>query len=200
MEQLPEELAKAARGELYDANYDPETLKLRQDCKAKLWEYNNLHPHKTDERTAILKNLIGKTGKAVWIEPPFLCDYGFNIELGENFYANYNLVILDATKVTIGSNCFIAPNVGIYTAGHPLDAARRNAGLEYALPVTIGDNVWIGAGVHILPGAIIGDNCVIGAGSVVTRGTIPPNMVAAGNPCRVIREITEEDAKREKFS
>ncbi|KAI1712963.1 bacterial transferase hexapeptide (six repeats) domain-containing protein [Ditylenchus destructor] len=200
MEKLPEELAKAARGELYDANYDPETLKLRQDTKVKLWEYNNLHPHKTDERAAILKNLIGKTGKNVWIEPPFLCDYGFNIEVGENFFANYNLVILDATKVTIGDNCFIAPNVGIHTAAHPLDAARRNAGLEYALPITIGNNVWIGAGVHILPGAIIGDNCVIGAGSVVTRGTIPPNMVAVGNPCRVVREITEEDAKREKFN
>ena len=111
-----------------------------------------------------------------------------NIEIGENFYANVNLVILDGAKVSIGANAFIAPNVGIYTAGHPLDAEQRNRGLEYARPVTIGNNVWIGAGVCILPGVTIGDNTVIGAGSVVTKD-IPSNVLAVGNPCRVIKEI-----------
>jgi maltose O-acetyltransferase len=164
------------------------------------------HPFSTSLSNFSL-NLIflGKTGKEFWIEPPFRCDYGYNIELGENFYSNYNLVILDPAKVTIGSNCFIAPNVGIHTAGHPLgfssisllitpflDVERRNKGLEFAYPIKIGDNVWIGAGVNILPGVTIGNNCVIGAGSVVNRD-ISDNMLAAGVPCKVIREITEAD-------
>ena len=136
----------------------------------------------------LLKRLLGKTGENLIIEPPFACDYGYNIEVGENFYANVNLVILDGAKVRIGDNAFIAPNVGIYTAGHPLDASDRNKGLEYAYPITIGDNVWIGAGAIILPGVTIGDNVVIGAGSVVTKD-IPACSLAVGNPCRVIRKI-----------
>lgn len=136
----------------------------------------------------LLKSFLGKTGNNLIIEPPFACDYGYNIEVGENFYANVNLVILDGAKVCIGDNAFIAPNVGIYTAGHPLDAEQRNRGLEYARPVTIGHNVWIGAGVNILPGVTIGDNTVIGAGSVVTKD-IPSNVLAVGNPCRVVKEI-----------
>ena len=123
------------------------------------------------------------------------CDYGFNIEIGARFYANVNLVILDGAKVSIGNDVFIAPNVGIYTAGHPLDAERRNQGLEYAHPVSIGDNVWIGAGVNILPGVSIGANSVIGAGAVVVRD-IPEGVLAAGNPARVIRPITEADRQR----
>ena len=126
---------------------------------------------------------------------PFQCDYGYNIEIGDNFFANVNLVILDGAKVRIGNNAFIAPNVGIYTAGHPFDVKQRNEGLEYAFPVTIGDNVWIGAQACILPGVTIGDNTVIAGGSVVTKD-IPANVIAAGNPCRVIREITEADRNK----
>lgn len=125
-------------------------------------------------------------------EQPFYCDYGYNIEIGENFYANMNCVILDEAKVTFGDNVFIAPSCGFYTAGHPLDVEQRNRGLEYARPIRVGNNVWIGAQVCVLPGVTIGDNTVIGAGSVVNRD-IPANVIAAGNPCRVIREITEED-------
>ncbi|RYD94141.1 MAG: sugar O-acetyltransferase, partial [Sphingomonadales bacterium] len=123
----------------------------------------------------------------------------FNIEIGDDFYANVNLVILDGAKVTIGNNVFIAPNVGLYTAGHPLDVTRRNAGLEYALPITIGNNVWIGGGVSIMPGVTIHDGAVIGSGAVVTRD-IPANVIAAGNPARVIRAITEDDARRQTFT
>ena len=133
-----------------------------------------------------------------WIEQPFLCDYGYNIEIGENFYANYNLIVLDCAKVTIGDNAFIAPNVGIYTAGHPLTAEQRNSGLEYAYPITIGNNVWIGAGVHICPGVTIGDNAVIGAGSVVVKD-IPPHALACGVPCKVVRYITEDDNMPDEF-
>nr|WP_312799862.1 sugar O-acetyltransferase [Pseudomonas sp.] len=135
---------------------------------------------------------MGKTGEHVLIEALFHCDYGYNIELGENFYSNVNLVILDCAKVSIGRNVFIAPNVGLYTAGHPLDAERRNQGLEYAHPITIGDNVWIGGGVTVLPGVTIGEGAVIGAGSVVTKD-IPAHVVAVGNPCRVLRTIDNAD-------
>ena len=137
--------------------------------KEQLYDYNRLRPSQQEEKTQLLKSFWVKTGNNLIIEPPFACDYGYNIEVGENFYANVNLVILDGAKVRIGANAFIAPNVGIYTAGHPLDAEQRNRGLEYARPVTIGHNVWIGAGVNILPGVTIGDNTVIGAGSVVNK-------------------------------
>lgn len=186
------EMEKAAAGLLYDANYDAEVLRQREEAKAKLFDYNHTHPRDGAGRTALLRSLLGKTGENFLFEPPFYCDYGFNIEVGENFYANMNLVILDGAKVTIGDNAFIAPNVGLYTAGHPLDARRRNQGLEYAFPITIGNNVWIGAAVSVMPGVTIGDGCVIAAGSVVTKD-LPPNVLAAGNPCRVMREITEAD-------
>lgn len=137
-----------------------------------------------------------RLGKQFTINAPFWCDFGYNIEVGENFYANYGCVILDGAKVTFGDNVFVAPNCGFHTAGHPLDVEQRNQGLEYAYPITIGDNVWIGAGVTVLPGVTIGNNAVIGAGSVVNRD-IPDGVVAAGNPCRVIRRITDED--REKY-
>ncbi|WP_413734583.1 sugar O-acetyltransferase [Sodalis sp. RH21] len=189
------EMQKAAAGLLYDANYDEELIAQRAQAKYQLYLYNRLDPRNGDERQELIKKLLGKTGATFWFEPPFYCDYGYNIDIGENFYANMNLVILDGAKVKIGDNAFIAPNVGIYTAGHPLDAGRRNQGLEYALPVTIGNNVWIGGGVSILPGVTIGDNSVIGAGSVVNRD-IPAYVLAAGNPCRVIRAITDEDQKK----
>lgn len=191
------EKEKAAEGLLYDANYDENILADGERAREMLYEFNMLHPSKKDEQRNIIRMLIGKTGKSFIIRPPFFCDYGYNIEFGENFFANTNLVILDGAKVTIGNNVFIAPNVGIYTAGHPLDVQQRNQGLEYAFPVKIGNNVWIGAHVAILPGVSIGDNCVIGAGSIVIKD-IPANSLAVGNPCRVIREITEADRNKYK--
>lgn len=166
----------------------------RERCKQKVYELNMLPPEERDRIPELVKGLFGKTGENVWIEPPFHCDYGWNIEVGENFFANYGLTILDVGKVTIGKNAQIAPNVSIFTAGHPVHPDSRNSGYEYGLPITIGDNVWIGGGAILLPGVTIGDNVVIGAGSVVTRD-IPNNRIAAGNPCRVIREITEADRK-----
>ena len=144
----------------------------------------------------IVKELFGESENA-WVNPPFYCDYGFNIEVGKNFYANYNCTIIDVAKVKIGDNCFMAPNVAIYTAGHPIYPNTRNSMFEYGKEVTIGDNVWIGGNTVVCPGVHIGDNVVIGAGSVVTKD-IPAWSVAAGNPCRVIRKITEED-KRNLF-
>lgn len=189
------EKEKALAGMLYDANYNEEMAKERLVCKDLCSEYNDLKPSRTEERKALLKKIIGKTGETFWIEPSFWCDYGYNIEIGENFYANHNLVILDGAKVTFGDNCFIAPNCGFYTAGHPLDVEQRNQGLEIAWPITVGDNVWIGGNVVVLPGVTVGNNTVIGSGSVVTKD-IPSGVVAAGNPCRVIREITEADRNK----
>ena len=151
-----------------------------------------MEPDKFEEKIAMIKEIFGKTGETIFVEAPFHCDYGYNIEVGENFFANYNLTILDVGKVKIGANAQIAPNVSIYTAGHPVHPESRNTGYEYGIPITIGDNVWIGGSVTILPGVTIGSNVVIGAGSVVTKD-LPDNVIAAGNPCRVIRTITEED-------
>lgn len=188
------EKEKALAGMLYDANYDESLLKGRLEAKKLLFELNRLHPNKQEERNAIFVKLFDKIGERFVIESPFHCDYGYNIEIGDDFYSNINLTILDGAKVKIGNHVFIAPNVGIYTAGHPLNVEQRNAGLEYAYPITIGDNVWIGAGVNILPNVTIGDNCVIGAGSVVNR-SIPANSLAVGNPCKVIRSINQEETK-----
>lgn len=188
--EMQSEKEKMLRGEIYDANYDPELIKERTRCKVMCRRYNDIQPDCLEERAALLRSLLGKTGKTFLVEQPFYCDYGYNIEIGENFYSNVNLVILDGAKVKFGDNVFIAPNCGFHTAGHPLDASRRNAGLEYARPITVGNNVWIGAGVNVLPGVTIGDNCVIGAGSVVNKD-IPANTLAVGNPCRVIRSLEE---------
>ena len=166
----------------------------REACKVKIYELNMLKPNERERIPELIKALFGKTGKNVWIEPPFHCDYGWNIEVGEDFYANYNFMVLDVGKVTIGDNVMIAPNVSIYTAGHPVHPESRNSGYEYGIPVSIGNNVWIGGNVVILPGVSIGDNVVIGAGSVVTK-SIPDNVIATGNPCRIIREITEADRR-----
>lgn len=185
---MDSEKNKCRRGELYDANYDAELVAERQVCKDLCHEYNHLRPSLTDERERLLRRLLGRTGKNILIEQPFYCDYGYNISVGENFYANVNCVILDGAPVTFGDNVFVAPNCGFYTAGHPFDVEQRNRGLEYARPIAVGSNVWIGAQVCVLPGVRIGDNCVIGAGSVVTRD-IPAGSVAVGNPCRVIRRL-----------
>lgn len=182
------EKEKCLQGELYDANNDSELIAERQVCKALCFEYNHLSPLDTVQREHIITKVFGRVGQKFLIEQPFFCDYGYNIEIGENFYTNVNCVILDEAKVKFGDNVFIAPNCGFYTAGHPFEVDQRNAGLEYAKPITIGNNVWIGAQVCVLPGVTIGDNCVIGAGSVVNKN-IPANSMAAGNPCRVIRKL-----------
>jgi len=186
---------KMGRQMLYDANYDQELIRERTQAKELCYDYNHLRPSQEEEQRAILKKLLGKTGESFCITAPFWCDYGYNIEIGENFYTNHNCVILDGAKVKFGDNVFVAPNCGFYTAGHPIDFQRRNAGLEYAYPITVGDNVWFGGGVQVMPGVTIGSNVVIGSGSVVTKD-IPDNVVAAGNPCKVIRAITAEDLKR----
>lgn len=143
---------------------------------------------------AVVKELLGKS-EGAFINPPFYCDYGKNIEVGKNFFANYNCTILDVAKVKIGDNCQMAPNVAIYTAGHPIHPATRNSLYEYGKPVTIGDNVWIGGNTVICPGVHVGNNVVIGAGSVVTKD-LPDWCIAAGNPCRVIRKITDADKRK----
>ncbi len=158
-------------------------------------DYNKFKPSQVEERAEFLKGILGKVGKNVNILPPFKCDYGYHIEVGDNFFANYNFIVLDGNYVRIGDNVWIAPNVGIYAAGHPLDTEERIAGLEYAFPVTIGDNVWIGGSTTIIGGVTIGKNSVIGAGSVVIRD-IPEGVLAAGNPCRVIRKLTPEDKNK----
>ena len=166
--------------------------KERLEAKKKLHKFNNIAPENQQEKTKLLKELLGKTGENINIEPPFHCDYGYNIEVGENFFANYNFIVLDVGKVRIGDNAQIAPNVSIYTAGHPVHPESRNTGYEYGIDITIGNNVWIGGNTCILPGVTIGDNAVIGAGSVVTKD-IPPDVIAFGTPCKVIRKITEDD-------
>lgn len=181
------EKEKMLRGELYDANYDTALIAERNACKVLCAQYNNMPYEACEERTALLAKIVGRTSGAFTIEPAFWCDYGYNISLGRNFYANHNLVILDAAPVTFGDNVFIGPSCGFHTAGHPINVEQRNKGLEYAKPITVGNNVWIGAGVQLLPGVTIGDNVTIGAGSVVTRD-IPPCSVAVGNPCRVIKK------------
>lgn len=182
------EKEKAARGIPYDPNHDALLIKERLHCADLCFDYNHLRPGQTEQRESLLRKILGKTGERFEIISPFHCDYGYNIEIGEDFYANYNCIILDAAKVTFGDHVFIAPNCGFYAATHPLTAAERNQGLEYARPITVGNNVWIGGGVTVLPGVTIGDNAVIGAGSVVTKD-IPAGAVAVGNPCRVIKML-----------
>lgn len=164
----------------------------RLQCRKKVHRFNHLDPEQTGEADRLIREILGKAGKNIGVEPPIHFDYGKNTEVGENFFANFNTVILDVAKVTIGDNVMFAPNVSIYTAGHPLHPDSRNSGYEYGIPITIGDNVWIGGSSCVLPGVHIGNNVVIGAGSVVNRD-IPDNVVAAGNPCRVLRAITEAD-------
>ncbi|MCE4066191.1 sugar O-acetyltransferase [Chryseobacterium gleum] len=186
------EKEKCAAGLLYNANYDEELIQERIACKDLCQEYNALKNSDTEKRYQLLKRIIGSIPENICIEPNFWCDYGYNIKAGKNFYANHNLVILDCARVEFGDNVFIGPNCSFYTAGHPLDAQQRNEGLEYAHPIKVGDNVWLGGNVVVLPGISIGNNSVIGAGSVVTKN-IPANVVAVGNPCRVVKSIVKEN-------
>ena len=188
------EKEKMLKQMMYDANYDKELLEDRTKAKELCYEYNQLRPSETEKQAEIIRKLLGKTKENFCITAPFWCDYGYNIEIGENFYSNHNMIILDGGKVTFGDNVFIAPNCGFHTAGHPIDYERRNQGLEYAYSISVGDNVWIGAGVQVMPGVTIGSNVVIGGGSVVVKD-IPDNCVAVGNPCKVLRSITEDDKK-----
>ena len=181
-------------GRLYDAT-SPELLEELLKTQEMCQEYNAIRITDLEGRCAMLRKLIGKAGENLIINPPFFCDYGSNIEVGDNVFINAYCVILDEAKVTIGNNVFIAPQCGFYTAGHPLDKDLRRRKLEYSLPITIGDDVWIGGMVCVMPGVTIGSGTVIGGGSVVIDD-IPAGVLAAGNPCRVIREITPEDRDR----
>ena len=155
-------------------------------------KYNKIPVNNIDALDNLAKVILGSTGNKIRIKPPFYCDYGYNIHVGENFFANYNLTILDTANISIGDNVKIGPNVNIYAACHPIDGDLRASGIEFSKSVTIGNNVWIGGNTVVNPGVVIGDNTVIGSGSVVTKN-IPDNVVAAGNPCKIIRLITEHD-------
>ena len=187
-----EEWRKMVNGELYDAA-DSRLSALLMQTRQTLWQFNNLPPANLDAQRAVLRKLLGHCGEQFLFNQPFRCDYGCNISIGERFFANFNLTILDEAPVTIGDDAFIGPNVSIYTACHSTDVAERNSRREWALPVSIGNNVWIGGSVTILPGVTIGNGVTIGAGSVVTR-SVPDDVVVAGNPARIIRRLSGDCA------
>jgi len=184
---------KMINGQPYFEN-DGVLFKERQFVRSQLFQLNQIDPKRVKARNQIFKNIFGKINGKFFIEPPFFCDYGYNIEIGVNFYANFNLTILDSAKVIIGDNAMIGPNVGIFSSTHPIDPELRIAGVKFAREIIIGDNVWIGGNSVINPGVKIGNNVIIGSGTVVTKD-IPSNMIAAGNPNRIIREIQESDKK-----
>lgn len=172
--------------------FDRDLGKVLQATETLCFRLNAMAPYRREEREELIRGMLGRIGDSFLIHSPFRCDFGKHIFIGKHFISNFNLTILDEAIVTIGDNVFIGPNCGIYTINHALLPDQRNAGVMKAAPVTIGNDVWLAADVKVLPGVTIGDGAVIGAGSVVTRD-IPPRVLAAGNPCRVIREITEED-------
>lgn len=186
------EKEKMEKGLWYDANFDPEILRERLEAEELCFEFNQTSPKDEVKRRAILEQLIGSLGKDVFILSPLYADYGKNSSIGDGTFINHGAYLMDGAKITIGSMCFIGPNCGMYTAAHPLLASERNAGLERAKPITIEDNVWIGADVTILQGVTIGEGSIIGAKSLVTKD-IPDHVIAMGNPCRVIRAINESD-------
>ena len=173
---------------------DDELMSEVLEARAKVHRFNQIDPTDTKQLRELITDLLGGAGKNCTVCQPFHVDYGSNIFVGNNFFANYNCMILDVGRVDIGDNVMLAPNVAIYTAGHPIHHEARNSHYEYGIPVKIGSNVWIGGNSVIVPGVTVGDNTVIGAGSVVTKD-IPSGVIAAGNPCRVIRAITDEDKK-----
>lgn len=177
-------------GELYNA-LDEELSAERVSARLLIQELNDSREDDIANRLDIIKRLIPYAGEGLWLQPPFYCDYGYNIRLGEKVFFNYNCVVLDVSTVTIGSRTLIGPNVQIYAATHPLNFKERASGLEYGKPIHIGEDAWIGGSVVVCPGVTIGDRTVIGAESVVTRD-IPADVFAAGNPCRVIRSLSEE--------
>lgn len=181
------EKEKMLAGELYNA-LDKQLSDERLQTRLLIKRLNDTREDEEEARSAILKELVPNAGAGLWLQPPFYCDYGSNILIGEKVFFNFNCVVLDVTYVTIGSRTLFGPNVQIYTATHPIDYKERATGLEYAKPIVIGEDVWVGGSAVICPGVEIGSRCVIGAGSVVTKN-IPPDVFAAGNPCRVIRSL-----------
>lgn len=186
---MTSEREKMLAGELYDA-LDPELVQARARARELTKKLGATGASEEQRRREILKELFGRGGESAWIEPPFFCDYGSNIELGERVYFNFNCVVLDVCRVRVGSFTLFGPAVQIYTATHPLQAAERRRGLESGQPIDIGQDVWVGGGAVILPGVTVGDRSVVGAGSVVTKD-VPADVFAAGNPCRVIRPLHE---------
>lgn len=188
MTEFKTEKEKMIAGELYFAN-DPELVSDRMFARSQSQIINQAES--AELRSQLLKETFGRTGKKIYMEPVINFDYGYNIFVGENFYANFNCTFLDVSTIEIGDNCMFAPNVQLYTATHPLHPVKRNSGLEYAKPIKIGDNVWLGGGVIVTPGVTLGNNVVVGAGSVVTK-SFPDNVVIAGNPARIIKTVEEE--------
>ena len=184
---------KMVSGEEYQAD-DPEIIRVLNLTKDAIRAYNQIQPTRLEEREKAIRKIIGKCGVKPFFNQPFLCDYGVNIRVGDRFFANFNFTVLDEAYVTIGDDVFIGPNVSLYTACHSTDPVERNTRREWAESITIGNNVWIGGSVTVLPGVTIGDNCTIGAGSVVTKD-IPANSIAVGNPCRVIKKVGQESLK-----
>jgi len=187
---MPSEKEKMLAGELYDPS-DPELVADRKRARTLTRQYNGTTADETGRRRDIVDELFGSTGDDCYVEPPFRCDYGYNIHVGENFYANFDCVVLDVCRVEIGRNCMVGPGVHIYTATHPLDASERVAGREYGKPVTVGDDVWIGGGAVLNPGVTVGDEAVVGSGAVVT-GDVPDGAVVQGNPAEVVKELNAE--------
>lgn len=188
MTEFKTEKEKMIAGELYFAN-DPELVADRMFARSQSQIINQAES--AELRSQLLKETFGRTGKKIYMEPVINFDYGYNIFVGENFYANFNCTFLDVSTIEIGDNCMFAPNVQLYTATHPLHPVKRNSGLEYAKPIKIGNNVWLGGGVIVTPGVTLGNNVVVGAGSVVTK-SFPDNVVIAGNPARIIKTVEEE--------
>ena len=167
---------------------DPEIAREHYECEDKCFELNNTRPSDLETKKKILKTILGKMGERIIVRTPFWCAYGYNVEVGDNFVVNHGCVMIDTAKITFGDNVFIGPSCGFYTAIHPFDPQKRATFLETAKPVRVGNNVWFASAVHVLPGVTIGNNVVIGAGSLVASD-IPDNVLAYGNPCRVIRQI-----------
>ncbi|WP_317698560.1 sugar O-acetyltransferase [Xylocopilactobacillus apis] len=179
-------------GKLYRAGIDPIACERSDRAKVLTRQFNESTEFDREFQTQLLQKLFKSYGEHAYIRPPFHTDYGAHTTIGANFYANYDCIFLDIAPITIGDNVLLGPRVGLYTAGHPLDAAIRSEGLEYGYPITIGNDVWIGGNTVVNPGVAIGNNVVIGSGSVVTKN-IPDNVIAVGNPCHVLRPITEDD-------
>ena len=185
---------KLHTGQIYFPG-DPEIHREQTACQEKLYDFNQTRPGELEKRTAMLKEMFAEIGEGCYIEPPLHANFGGHfVHFGKWIYANYNLTLVDDTHIYVGDNTMFGPNVTIATAGHPINAELRERGLQYNMPVRIGSNCWLGAGVIVMPGVTIGDNTVIGAGSVVTKD-IPSHVVAVGNPCRVLREVGEQDRK-----
>lgn len=184
---MASEKNKMLNGELYDAD-DPELVEERERARELTRRYNETTPSESERRRDLLGELFGSVSEEIHVEPPFRCDYGYNIHVGDNFYANFDCVVLDVCRVEIGRNCFVGPGVHIYTATHPIDANERASGSEYGRPVTVGDDVWIGGQAVLNPGVAVGDGAVIASGAVVTDD-VPDDVIVQGNPAEIVKEL-----------